>query len=185
MSSVLAPSVVVSGPTFTTPDPDGIGVTPPVTIFTVPAFQAVLIDAVYMVAEYNDTAGWGDVFTLRLVDQSGLVVAAVKSGEQTNTPLRTYELTWTRTGVDSGFNGEDFWNFQLGESGRSWWTGALPELVLQAGSTVQVQVYRAGLVPDPPQLLVDQVAIAYTPAGGATSSADTPQGIPLLTATAV
>jgi hypothetical protein len=166
----LSPSVVTPGPTFVTTAPSGLGIIPPITLFTVPDGQDVLIDSVYMVAEYADDSGYGDVFIIRLVDVSGVVLAAIKSGEQVAKPIKTYELTWMRSGVDTGFNAEDFWNYQMGESGQSWWTGCLPEMVVKAKSQVQVQIYREGNVPASNPLLVDQIAITYTPAGGAVST---------------
>lgn len=180
MSILLAPGIVVRGPTFTLPGGSGDTGNDPVTVFTVPADVSALIESVYMVVEYNAISNWGDTFVLRLRDQSGLALMAQPSSIQMATNVAAFELTWMRRGNDTAIGGEFTWSFEMGELNRSWFTGALPDVVLAPGSRIEMQAYR-GQANDPtPALLIDQVAITYTPAGGS-SDLTTVQGIPLLT----
>lgn len=180
MSSLLVPSTVVRGPSLTIDDWDGQGVASAQLVYTVPANTAIRVESVYMVAEYNGLSGWADVFALQLIDNSGLVLCNVRSGLQTNTPISAYAMTWARGTVDTAQAGEAYWNFEMGEFGDSWWSGALPSTVLSAGSTIQVAPFRGLPTDAPDSLLVDQIAIAYTQSGSASTASDLADVLPFL-----
>lgn len=172
MSSTLAPVTVVSVAAVTLSNPSGQGVYTPTLLWTTPASTPIRVEGVYMVAEYAGPAGFLDQFAIQLVDSSGLVLCNQASGIQKATPIDTYSLTWATDLVDTAQSGEQYWSFEEGEFGESWWSGALPPYVLQPGSDVVFNAFRGNTTDGSGPLLVDQIAIAYTGAGS-TATAST------------
>lgn len=169
MSSLIeAPLATVANVSITA-DP-GEQKTTTAEIFTVPLGIPARLEAVYLKA-VADVAFQQVAIELLLVDISGVVLyrQATPTLPGLSPALDTVLVTWARGAAGSNQLPDALPLASPTGSGLAIYTLPLPELVLQAQSTVQIVVDQesdGGL----PAITLSDIAVAYTPGGQGTAS---------------
>lgn len=165
----LTANPVIPVPTLSIPG-GGFGVTQAYTIYTVSALAPERIESVYMVATFPSNMETNDVLTLKLIDQSGVVVY-----EQPTPPLLGVDgavliayLTWSRLGNDTSQLPAQETLFQIDNMRRTWCNMRLPDLVLQPGASLLLTMWIDDGGESAPTV-VSNIAVTVTRNAGAVS----------------
>lgn len=154
------------------------------TIYTVLDPDPARIESVYMQVDFVSNSANKDVFSLQLVDASGVVLY-----EQPTPPLLgvdgavlTAFLTWSRLGNDTAQLAAFEWLAANDDVRRTWVNMRLPDLVLQPKSRVDLLCWVDDGGEGSP-IPVTNIATTVTRNAGDVSTTVGVQGIPLLTPT--
>lgn len=157
------PGFTLAGPNITDPQLT--------TLYTLQSAAPERIEAVYFTIDYGSAQPKFDVFSVQLLDQSGVVLYEQPTPDIDAVDGSTLVavFTWSRLGNDSAQEPAFVHDDMVNGWSRAWVNMRLPDLVLQPGSSVRLASW-TDYGAESTVLLVSDAAVTVTRNAGAVSS---------------